>query len=331
MSGKRATPWLVVCLFVLGAGATFAGGTSEAPAASPQGTVSSGDVTFPLTVTDDGASSVTIQKKPQRIVSITLFTDEILLDIVDASRLVAVTTFASDADISNVASRVAGVPNRIALAVEPVLALRPDLVFVSNWSEADKVKQLRDAGVAVYLVGSGLTIPEIQAKIRAVSRLVGEVERGEKMVGAMSARLAGVRDRVAKIADDKKLRVVDYAVWGSAQGKGSSWDEIVRAAGLVNAVGTLAVDQYGQVPLSKEKLIELDPDVLILPGWVYGDPKGAEAFYRQTVEDPALKDMKAVRAKRALQMPERLKSTVSQYVADAVEYLAKAAYPELFR
>ncbi len=331
MFGKRATLWLVVCLSVLGAAATFAGGKLEAPAAAAQGTTPSGAVTFPLTVTDDGASSVTIPKKPERIVSITLFTDEILLDLVDASRLIAVTTFAADADISNVAARVAGVPNKVALSVEPVLALRPDLVFVSNWSEADKVKQLRDAGVTVYLVGSGLTVADIEAKIRAVARVVGETERGEKMVGAMSARIADVKSRVAKIADDKKLRVVDYAVWGSAQGKGSSWDEIVRAAGLVNAVGTLAVDQYGQVPLSKEKLVELDPDVLILPGWVYGDPKGAEAFYKQTVEDPALKDMKAVRAKRAHQMPERLKSTVSQYVADAVEYLAKIAYPELFR
>ena len=312
MSSGRAMSWLVVCLCLFGAAA-------------------SGAAAFPLTITDDGANPVTIPAKPQRIVSLTLFTDEILYELVEPGRLAAVTTFAADAEISNVASRVAAIPARLTLSVEPVLALRPDVVFVSNWSEADKIAQLRDAGVAVYLVASGLTAVDIQAKIRAVSRIVGETEKGEKLVAAMIARIADVKKRVARIADDRRLSVVDYAVGGSAQGRGSSWDEIVRAAGLVNAAGVFTADQYGQVPLSKEKLLELDPDILILPGWVYGDPRGADAFFTQTVEDPALKSMKAVQARRVYKMPERLKSTVSHYVADAVEYLARTAYPELFR
>jgi iron complex transport system substrate-binding protein len=331
MLRTRATPWLVVCLCLLGAAAGFAGGATEAPAPAPQGAATAGSVAYPLTVKDDGGSAVTIPKMPERIVSITLFTDEILLDIVDPARIVAVTAFAADPDVSNVAARVGGISNKVTLAVEPVLALRPDLVFVSSWSEADKVKQLRDAGVAVYLVGSGITVADIEAKIREVARAVGEPERGDKVVAGMEARLAVVRDKVSKLAADKRATVVDFAVWGSAQGAGSSWDEIVRAAGLVNAVASLKADQYGQVPLSKEKLVELDPDLLILPGWVYGDPRGAEAFFKQTVGDPALAGMKAIVAKRAYQMPERLKSTVSQYVVDAVEYLAKTAYPDLFR
>jgi iron complex transport system substrate-binding protein len=331
MFHTRATPWLAVVLCVLAGAAAFAGGRADSPVAAPASAAASGPVSFPVTVADDGQSPVTIRAKPERIASLTLFTDEILLELVDVSRLVAVTTFGADADVSNVADKVAAVPNKMTLAVEPVLALKPDLVFVSSWSEADKVKQLRDAGVAVYLVGSGVTAAEIQSKIRAVARAVGEAERGEKLVGAMDARLRDVAARVAKVARDKRLKVVDYAVWGSAQGKGSSWDAIVSAAGLVNAVGALQADQYGQVPLSKEKLVELDPDIMILPGWVYGDPKGAETFFKQTTADPALAAMKAVREKRVIQMPERLKSTVSQYLANAVEYLARAAYPELFR
>jgi iron complex transport system substrate-binding protein len=314
MSRSRASPWLLLTLSLYCAVAA-----SAAPA------------TFPLTVTDDGGASVTIAAKPQRIVSLTLFTDEILLDLVEPGRLAGITTFAADPDISNVAARGAGIGSRLTLSVEPVLALRPDLVFVSNWSEADKVAQLRGAGVPVYTMASGLTVAEIQGKIRTVARLAGEPAKGEAMIGAMSARLAEVKRRVAKIAESAKLSIVDYAVWGSAQGAGSSWDEMLKLAGLVNAVRGLPADGYGQVPLSKEKLLELDPDILILPGWVYGDPKGADAFYAQMLNDPALKTMKAVKKARAYKMPERLKSTVSQYLADAVEYLAKTAYPELFR
>jgi ABC-type Fe3+-hydroxamate transport system substrate-binding protein len=49
------------------------------------------------------------------------------------------------------------------------------------------------------------------------------------------------------------------------------------------------------------------------------------------VEDPALRGLRAVREGRVYQMPEGLKAATSQYIVDAVEHLARLAYPELFR
>ncbi len=65
---------------------------------------------YPLTVTDDGGTPVTLAAKPVRIASLTMFTDEVLLDLVDPSRIVAVTTFAADPAISNVTARADGHP-----------------------------------------------------------------------------------------------------------------------------------------------------------------------------------------------------------------------------
>jgi len=73
-------------------------------------------------------------RKPERIVSITLFTDEILLDLVDTSRLVAVTTFTADADISNVAGRVADISNKVSLAMD-ILAPK-GFAARSSWAAA---------------------------------------------------------------------------------------------------------------------------------------------------------------------------------------------------
>jgi iron complex transport system substrate-binding protein len=201
---------------------------------------------------------------------------------------------------------------------------------VANWSEADKVTQLRDAGVPVYLVATGLSVPAIQEKIKTIGLLVDAQEEAEAMIEQMDRRLTEVRWAVSSIPEAQRLTVMDYATWGSAQGAGSSWDEVIRRAGLLNAVGEFAADEWGQVPLSKEKILELDPDLLILPGWVYGDPGGADAFYKQTVEDPALQGLSAVREGRVFQMPEGLKAATSQYIVDAVEYLARLAYPQDF-
>jgi len=311
-------------LLVLAATAWATGsGEAAAPGAAAAG--------YPLTVTDDAGTSVTLAAKPVRIASLTMFTDEVLLDLVESSRIIAVTTFAADPAISNVTSKAAGIPAKLAMNVEVLVAMKPDLLFVANWTEADKVKQLRDAGVPVYLTSTGVTAADIEAKIARIGQLVGEPAKARKLVESMEARLAAVAKRLANLPADRRLTVVDYTVWGSAQGKGSSWDEIVHRAGLENGAGAIAADEWGQVPLSKEKLLEIDPDVLILPGWTYDDPKGAEAFFAKTVADPVLKALKAVREGRAYRMPENIKTATSQYLVDAVEWLARIAYPELFK
>ena len=43
--------------------------------------------------------------------------------------------------------------------VEAIISLRPDLVLVARWSDPGPVEQLRDAGVPVYLMASGITVP----------------------------------------------------------------------------------------------------------------------------------------------------------------------------
>jgi iron complex transport system substrate-binding protein len=274
---------------------------------------------------------VLIPLRPERIVSLTQFTDEVLLELAEPARILGVTAFAGDPSISNIAAQAAAIPHELSLNPEVILSLQPDLVFVANWSEADKVRLLREAGVPVFLIASGVTVAVIQEKIRLVARIVGEPARGEALVGRMDGRLAEVASRLKALPAGRRLSVLDYTVWGSTQGRGSSWDEVVRLAGLRNAAASLSVDVWGQAPLSREMLLELDPDLLILPGWVYGQPRGAQAFLRQVTSDPVLQRLKAVRAGRVYSMPESLKTTTSQYLAAAVEYLAHTAYPELFR
>ena len=291
---------------------------------------SSVESTFPMTVEDDMGTAVTISSKPQRIVSLTMFSDDVLLELVDKDRLVAITTFAGDKDISNIADRVADFPSKITLNVEIVLSLNPDIVIVANWSDADQVKQLKKVGVNVFLMESGLTVDTIIAKIRTLAKVVGEVEKGERIVEDMKRRLTNISSSLKPLSKNQRLSIIDYTVWGTAQGTGTSWDEVVTRAGLINVVGNLPVNDWGQVPLSKEKLIEFDPDIIILPGWVFGDPAGADNFYNQTVNDPALKGMKAIVNENVYKMPESLKTTTSHYIVDAIEILAALAYPHLF-
>jgi iron complex transport system substrate-binding protein len=287
---------------------------------------------WPRTITDDMGASLRLAAKPQRIVSATLPTDEILFSLVSKSRLAAITGFAEDPNVSNVVSQALEVPAKLPqLNVEVVISLKPDLVFVADWTQAASVKQLRDAGLVVYQFKSPVSVAEIEGRIARIGGAVGEEEAAKKLVQWMETRLAAVAARVSTIPPDKRLTVMDYNTWSTSMGKGSSWDEIVRLAGLRNAVADLASDQYGSVALSKEMILTLDPDILMVPAWVYGDPKGSDTFYASIIGDPALKGLKAVRQGRVHRMAENIKGSTSQYIVLAVEDLARYAYPDLFK
>ncbi|HYW82912.1 MAG TPA: ABC transporter substrate-binding protein, partial [Spirochaetia bacterium] len=242
----------------------------------------------------------------------------------------ALTTLAADPAVSNVSAQASRVPHSMTLSVEPIIALHPDLVFAASWSDAAPIGQLRSAGVPVYQIASATSVAAVEDEIARCALLTGERKKGAELVLHMEHELSAVEKRVGSLAPNNRLRVLDYTTFGASMGRGSSWDDIVRRAGLKNAASEFASDEWGQVPISTEELLKVDPDILILPGWVYGNPRGASAFKNRVMGDPALRGLSAVKAGRVYMMPENLRSCTSQYIADAVAWLARTAYPQLF-
>jgi iron complex transport system substrate-binding protein len=281
---------------------------------------------FPLEMTDDTGSAVKLKSKPQAIVSMTLPSDEILLDLVSVSRLKAVTVFSADKDISNAVAKAAAVPNKLSMNVETILSLEPDLVILASWTDSAKVAQIRAAGISVYRFNSPSTVDGIYRLIMNLSLLTGELEKGKSMVKAMDKKFLDIENKLKGV---QKKTVLDFGKWGT-QGKSSSFYEMCTKAGLVNLAASVKEDAYGQIVLSNEKLIELNPDVLVLPGWIYGEPDGAKLFFDSFMKNPAYAGMRAVKTKSVIMFNEALKTSTSQYFSDAVEALAKAAYPGLF-
>lgn len=263
-----------------------------------------------------------------RILSLALASDEILADLLPVSRIAALSVYAADPHLSNIPpARLAGV-RCMDFLPEEVVALRPDLVLVADWSDRDKVEILRQAGIRVFSLPTPVDIEGTRTLIRTVAALVSDPAGGEVMVGDMDRRLEAIGTALATRAGKAPLRALDWNSWGSANGRGTSWDAILGAAGLANAAGALEAGDFGQVPLSREILSTLDPDLVFVPDWTYGEG-GSGAFAASLASDPAFTRLRAWKEGRVVVMPERLKSTVSQYQADAVEFLFRAAWPDL--
>lgn len=284
---------------------------------------------FPLKVTDAGGFETTIQSEPQHIVSLTLGSDEILFGLVDKSRILALTKYADDAGISNVSAEAAGVTGRATMdKLESVIAMKPDLVIMDTWADAKYVKQLRDAGINVYVFKTPSNIDEQKNTISEIANITGADAKGQEMLDWMDAKLKEVEDKLSQLKPEQKLTVMDYGEMGSS-GKGTNFDDIVTRAGLINVVSKAGME--GWPVISKEKIIEFNPDIIILPSWYYDQKNSLQGMIDTLKGDKSLQTVKAISSDRLISVPNPHISAISQYAVLAVEDVAKAAYPELFK
>ena len=285
---------------------------------------------YPLTVTDDLGTQMTLAKKPVNIVSLTLGADEVLFSIVEKSRIKGITYFADDPGISNITAQAKDFPTKLyADNAEKIIALQPDLVIIDTYAKKEFVQQLRDAGIPVYQYEPPFNIDQNKRIILSIARLVGEKEKGEELVSWMDNKLKEVSDRVSKLKPEERLTVLDYSEMGTTSGKNTNFDDLVTRAGLINAAAKAGLEGWPQI--SKEKIVEINPDIIMVPAWVYDKNKSTQSIIDSLKGDKSLAGVKAIKNNRIIAPNYAHLSSVSQYAVLAVEDIAKAAYPELFK
>ncbi len=271
-----------------------------------------------------GLDSVSETSLPQRIISMTLGTDELLLSLIDPGRIIAVTHYAVDPRISNVPKRAKAIPNLIRKAgVEQAAALEPDLILVASYTSADVVKQLTEIGFPVVRLESFTSIDGIKENIRTVGQSVGASEKAEEVIAKMTHRLQNLAEQISDITN--RPGVLSYSPGGWTAGSETSFHEMVVLAGGRNLAAEAGVK--GHKKLSLETIVTLDPEIIILSAW---QPEASD-FLETFRNRPALGRLSAIQNKRVYVLPEKYLTTVSQYIVDATVALARLIHPGLFK
>ena len=127
--------------------------------------------------TDGMGVEVVLCEKPQRIVSLGLATDEILLAIAPPEQIAALTSYADDPGLSSMTEQAKAVSVKLKdKSPERVLALNPDLVFTTDGVPKELVESLRDLGLTVYASRTPKRIEGIFTRIEEIGRLIGQEE-----------------------------------------------------------------------------------------------------------------------------------------------------------
>ncbi len=262
---------------------------------------------FPSAV---GAGNVPARAAPpQRIVSLTVCTDQLLLDLVEHDRIAALSYLAVDPTLSAKVEEARGFKGVHGMA-EEVLALEPDLVIAQEYSTTATVSLLRRLGFRVVLVPLATDFEGMRRAIRTIAEAVGKPARGEAMIAAFDARIAAAAPQGAE-----RPRAIAYDVNSIVSGRGTLIDAALGAAGFHNAARDRALGPGDRMPL--EEIVADPPELIVLAN--------APDTFRSTVSDnlrhPAFASVLQSRPHMSIAMPLWLCATPQ--IAGAVEELAQ--------
>lgn len=272
---------------------------------------------FPREITDAGGEKLVIPELPNRIVSQTLGTDEILLSICPTERIVALSELAEDTNYSNVVEQAIAIPGRTTQGAEQLLQLEPDLIFVASYSRAEVVELLKASRAPVFRFANFTTFEDIKNNIRTVGYATGCDSEAERLVAKMEEDLSAVRRRVPKL--ERPLRVMSYGS-GYTAGRNTTFDDMVTAVGAINVSAENGID--GIARISSEKLAEWQPDFIV----VGANKPEIETKRKLLLADPVIASTKAGKTGNVIVIDNRHYLAVSHFVVKAVEDLFNGIY-----
>ncbi len=275
--------------------------------------------------TDQGR--ITLKSPPQRIHTVSLGHDEIIVALIGAKRIAGIGSFTADPVYSNVAAEVKDLP-KVKRDAESILGLNPDIVIASKFTSQDLLTRIKGAGVPVArtnLESSSLgNIPNILL----LGYMLGAEERADQLVAEIRRRIDAVDAKVRSVPAASRVRALSIAKFAEtidAAGASSTEGGIVESAGAVNAAAVVGV--YGHQTISLESIAAMRPDVIILTQ----PTDSGQKFMAELYGAPALQDVPAVKNKRIVIGDSRYYTTLSHWNVRGIEESAKLFYPDLFK
>jgi len=274
-------------------------------------------------VTDDLGRTVTIPVKVTRVVSLAPNLTENIFAVGAGDRLVGVTTFCN---YPEQAKEIAKIGDTMTPNMESIIALKPDVVFVSTASQIEAfMKTLEANGIAVY-VTNPTDLSQVIKSIRTLGDILGTVDTASRVADGLELRVAAIKVALGGLPQDGPMQLDDGRVRLFVQisreplftiGSGSFLNQVVAAAGGISVTADIP-SAYPKI--SKETAVALRPGAIILSD----SPDNKES-------NDAFKNSYAVKEGRIYKVNADLLSRPGPRLVDALEQIAKDLHPEKFR
>lgn len=195
---------------------------------------------------------------PQHVMSLSMCTDDLLLELLPVQRIASVTYYARKPGNSQLWPQAASIPVNHGTA-EEVLATHPDLVLAGSFTTPATRRLLSEMHFDLLEVPPANDFDEIRQITRRVAHVLQRDEAGEALIARMDATLSSLSQH--KLPRD--IRVAAWGEGGSIPGRGTLFDAILRAAGGINVAPSNSARAYTSFDV--EQLLAARPDVIAYP------------------------------------------------------------------
>src|ERR1700731_1050155 len=173
-----------------------------------------------------GSTPAATAPGPQHVMSLSMCTDDLLLELLPPQRIASVTYYSRDASNSYQWPQAAKVPINWG-TVEEILAEKPDLVLAGTYTTPAARSLLKKMHLPLLEVPPAADFNEIRAVTRQVAHALGRDEVGEALIAKMDSTL----QELASSRPPQSIRVAAWGKGGAIPGRGTMFDSILRAAG----------------------------------------------------------------------------------------------------
>jgi iron complex transport system substrate-binding protein len=255
----RRSPILLAGV-ILGASAGLAAcGSDESPSTTTDAAASAAsDATFPVEVLSgplDGGENITIEERPEAIVSLSPTATEMLFAVGAGEQVVAVddqSDYPTDAPVTDLSGYQ---PN-----VEAILGYSPDLVVTST-DDPTLLSGLDAASVPALVLPSALDLEEAYSQVERIGQATGQVEGAQDVVSDMRTGIEKAITNAGNAGSLTYFHELDPTLYTATSD--TFIGQVYDLFGLTNIADAAGQgDAYPQ--LSSEFVVQANPDLIFL-------------------------------------------------------------------
>lgn len=275
---------------------------------------------YPLSIAGADGEFVEIKKVPKRIVSLIPSNTETLFALDAGDSVVGVSDNDDFPKEATEKEKVGG----MEFNLEKIISLKPDLVLAHSTlgEKADAgIKQLRELKIPVFVVPEAKSFEETYDVINQISIIVNKKDEAAKIIADMKTKVEDVQSKV-KALDEQRTAFVETSNAPEifTAGEGTFIQEMFDLLNIKNSA-----TKSGWYQISSEAIIKENPDViLVMYDYV---PKIVEKVKKRE----GFSTINAVKNDRVVQIDEDKISRTGPRLAEGLEEVAKAVYPEAFK
>lgn len=311
---KKVSALLLAMMMVFSLAACGSSDSAKEEGTTAEVAQQDGQTVYPYDAVDYLGTTYTIEKEPQKVVSVSPSMTELIYALGAQDKLVGRSDYC---DYPEETVSVESVGSMQTPDVEKIISLEPDLVIVTNMVDEQVVSKLTDVDISVLTVADVQDLSQIYDMVSMVGAALNKNAEAAALVKEGKETITDVEGKVKDLEAPSVYYVVSYGEYGDSIPGGDTFIHgIITAAGGDN----IGKDITGW-SINLEEIIEKDPDIIIIPSYYDGAFQEADHY----------KDLTAVKEGRVYVIDTNMIDRQGARTAEAVKTLAEIFHPEAFK